>query len=44
MENRNHAPHGYEWRYHLMPGQPRPNTKWAAFENHAMDSSLRGHL
>jgi len=22
MENRNHTPHGYEWRYHLMPGQP----------------------
>lgn len=20
--NRNHTPHGYEWRYHLMPGQP----------------------
>jgi hypothetical protein len=22
MESRNNTPHGYEWRYHLKPGQP----------------------
>jgi hypothetical protein len=29
---------------HAMREKSRHNTKWAAFENHALDSSLRGHL
>lgn len=38
MENRNPT------SLRTLRERSRPNTKWAAFENHAMDSSLRGHL